>query len=80
MEMTKEVKRKKQFKDTKLAAFIRNRIYAHRRFKKRYRRSIEKWKEQTVYMFLMATSSLLIFAVCGILAMSIYRWVWLGEY
>ena len=80
MEMTKEVKRKKQFKDTKLAAFIRNRIYSYWRFKKRYRRSIEKWKEQTVYMFLMATSFLLIFTVCGILAMSIYRWVWLGEY
>lgn len=80
MEITKEVKKKKQFKDTKLAAFIRNRIYAHRRFKKRYRRSIEKWKEQVVYVFLTATSSLLIFAVCGILAMSIYRLVWLGEY
>lgn len=73
-------KKKKEFKDTKLAGFIRNRIYGHRRFKKRYRKVIEKWKEQTVYMFLTATSFLLIASVCGIFGMSIFRWFVLGEY
>lgn len=72
--------KKKEFKDTKLAAFIRNRIYSYWRFKRRYRSVIEKWKEKTLYMFLMAISFLLIFTVVGIFVMSIYRWVWLGEY
>lgn len=75
-----EIKKKKEFKNTKLAAFIRNRIYAHRRFKKRYRRVIEKWKEQTVYVFFTATSSLLIFTVVLIIGKSFYRWFVLGEY
>ena len=80
MEMSKEIKKKKEFKDTKLAAFIRNRIYGHRRFKKRYRRSIEKWKEKTLYMFLMATSFILIAVVGWILIRALYGWFCLGVY
>ena len=75
-----EIKKKREFKDTKLAAFIRNRIYSYWRFKRRYRSTIEKWKEQTVYMFLTATSFLLIAFVLGIFGMSIFRWCVLGEY
>lgn len=80
MEMSKEIKKKKEFKDTRVAAFIRNRVYGHRRFKKRYRSVIEKWKEKTLYMFLTATSFLLIAFVCGIFFWSICRWFALGEY
>lgn len=80
MEMSKEIKKKKEFKDTKLAAFIRNRIYGHRRFKRKYRSTIEKWKEKTLYMFLRMTSFILITAVGFIFFKCIYRWFWLGEY
>ncbi len=76
MEMTKKFKRKKQFKDTKLAAFIRNRIYSYWRFKRKYREVLEISKHIALLMVMI----LLIFAVSGIFGMSIYRWVWLGEY
>lgn len=81
MEMSKEIKKeKRQFKDTKLAAVIRNGIYSYWRFKKRYRKVIEKWKEKTLYMFLTATSFILISTVGFIFLRSIYRWFVLGEY
>ena len=77
MEIKKE---KKEFKDTRVAAFIRNRVYAHRRFKKRYRSTIEKWKEKTLYMFLTATSFILISTVGFIFIKTLFRWFVLGEY
>ena len=76
MEMTKEVKRKKQFKDTKLAAFIRNRIYSYWRFKRKYREVIEISKHIALLMVMI----LMILTVSGIFGMSIYRWFFLGEY
>ena len=80
MEMSKDIKRKKEFKDTKLANFIRNRIYSYWRFKRRYRSTIEKWKEKTLYMFLTATSFILISTVGFIFMKTIYRLFVLGEY
>lgn len=74
--MSKEIKKKKQFKDTKLAAFIRNRIYSYWRFKRKYREVIEICKQITVLMMML----LIIFTVSGVFGMSIYRWFFLGEY
>lgn len=71
-----EIKKKKEFKDTKLAAFIRNRIYSYWRFKRKYREVIEICKQITVLMVML----LVIFTVSGIFGMSIYRWFFLGEY
>lgn len=77
MEIKKE---KKEFKDTRVAAFIRNRIYSYWRFKRRYRNAIEKWKEKTLYMFLTATSFILISTVGFIFIKTLFRWFVLGEY
>lgn len=76
MEMAKEVKRKKQFKDTRLAAFIRNRIYSYWRFKRKYREVLEISKHIALLMVMI----LMILTVSGIFGMSIYRWFFLGEY
>lgn len=76
MEMSKEIKKKKEFKDTKLAGFIRNRVYAHRRFKKKYRDVLDIWKK----LNLLCLLSLLTLTLSGIFGMSIYRWFFLGEY
>lgn len=73
MEMSKK---KKEFKDTKLAAFIRNRVYAHRRFKKKYKDVLDIWKK----LNLLCLLSLLTLTLSGIFGMSIYRWFFLGEY
>lgn len=71
-----EIKKKKEFKDTKLAAFIRNRIYSYWRFKRKYKDVIEICKQITVLMVML----LLILTLSGIFGMSIYRWFFLGEY
>ena len=71
-----EIKKKKEFKDTRLAAFIRNRIYSYWRFKRKYKDVIEICKQITVLMVML----LIIFTVSGIFGMSIYRWFFLGEY
>lgn len=71
-----EIKKKKKFKDTRLAAFIRNRIYSYWRFKRKYKDVIEICKQITVLMVML----LIIFTVSGIFGMSIYRWFFLGEY
>lgn len=73
MEMSKK---KKEFKDTRVAAFIRNRVYAHRRFKKKYKDVLDIWKK----LNLLCLLSLLTLTLSGIFGMSIYRWFWLGEY
>ena len=80
MEMSKDIKKKKEFKDTRVAAFIRNRIYSYWRFKRRYRRTIKKWKEQTLYVFLTVNSLILMAFVGWILVSALYRWFVLGEY
>ena len=69
-------KKKKEFKDTRVAAFIRNRVYAHRRFKKKYKDVLDIWKK----LNLLCLLSLLTLTLSGIFGMSIYRWFWLGEY
>lgn len=71
MEMTRQYKRKKEFKDTRLASFIRNRIYAHRRFKRRYREVIEIAKDITVLM----TYIFVILVFFGIAILSLYWFV-----
>lgn len=76
MEMSKEIKKKKEFKDTKLAGFIRNRVYAHRRFKKKYKDVLDIWSK----LNLLCILSLLTLTLSGIFGMSIYRWFFLGEY
>lgn len=73
MEMTKQYKRKKEFKDTRLAGFIRNRIYAHRRFKRRYREVIEIAKDITVLM----TYVFVILVFFGTAIFSLYWFVFL---
>lgn len=73
MEMTRQYKRKKQFKDKRLAGFIRNRIYAHRRFKKRYREVIEIAKEITVLMMYI----FVILISFGMIGLSLYWFVFL---
>lgn len=76
MEMSKEIKKKKEFKDTRVAAFIRNRVYAHRRFKKKYKDVLDIWNK----LNLLCLLSLLTLTLSGIFGMSIYRWFFLGEY
>lgn len=76
MEMSKDIKKKKEFKDTKLAAFIRNRVYAHRRFRKKYKDVLDIWSK----LNLLCLLSLLTLTLSGIFGMSIYRWFFLGEY
>lgn len=73
MEMSKK---RKEFKDTKLAEFIRNRVYAYWRFKKKYRDVFDIWKK----LNLLCLLSLLTLMLSGIFGMSIYRWFFLGEY
>ena len=71
MEMTKQVKRKKEFKDTRLAGFIRNRIYSYWRFKKRYKEVIEIAKDITVLM----TYIFVILVFFGTAILSLYWFV-----
>lgn len=71
MEMTRQYKRKKEFKDTRLAGFIRNRIYAHRRYKRRYREVIGIAKEIAVLMMYI----FVILVFFGILGLSLYWFV-----
>lgn len=73
MEMSKK---KKEFKDTRVAAFIRSRVYAHRCFKKKYKDVLDIWKK----LNLLCLLSLLTLTLSGIFGMSIYRWFFLGEY
>lgn len=68
MEMTRQYKRKKEFKDTRLAGFIRNRIYSYWRFKRRYREVIEIAKEIAVLMVLI----LMILNFFGAIGYSLY--------
>lgn len=71
-----EIKKKREFKDTRLAGFIRNRIYSYWRFKKKYKDVLDIWKK----LNLLCLLSLLTLTLSGIFGMSIYRWFFLGEY
>lgn len=66
-----EIKKKREFKDTKLANFIRNRIYSYWRFKRRYREVIEIAKEITVLMMYI----FVILISFGMIGLSLYWFV-----
>ena len=69
--MTRQYKRKKEFKDTRLASFIRNRIYSYWRFKRRYREVIGIAKEIAVLMMYI----FVILVFFGMMGLSLYWFV-----
>jgi hypothetical protein len=76
MEMSKEIKKKKEFKDTKLAYNIREFIYSYRRWKRYNRAEIKFWKKLNFWIIVI----LLNISVGFMFAQAIFRWFFLGEY
>lgn len=71
-----EIKKKKEFKDTKLAYNIRKFIYSYRRWKRYNKAEIKFWKKLNFWILVC----LLNVSVGFMLGRAIFRWFWLGEY
>ena len=75
-----EIKKKKEFKDTRLAYNIREFIYAYRRWKRYNRIEIRFWKKLTFWIAVSVLSICTGATVVYMFVQTLIRWIVLGEY